>query len=81
MGLIPEPLYYNLKKLNKLRNEFAHNLNDDMKNMDMNYATSDGSSFQKLVKDESVCRIFMYLGAVTFEWLAIHAINNIKENL
>lgn len=35
--IISRELYENVKKLNKLRNEYAHNLEIDFKNVDLNY--------------------------------------------
>lgn len=36
-GFIPEWLYFNIRKLNKIRNEFSHNLHFDVLNCDLTF--------------------------------------------
>lgn len=40
-GYIPEWLYFNIRKLNKIRNEFSHNLHFDILNCDLTFKRDD----------------------------------------
>ena len=40
-GFIPEWLYFNIRKLNKIRNEFSHNLHFDVLSTDLTFKTDD----------------------------------------
>ncbi|MGH4140739.1 hypothetical protein [Clostridium sp.] len=81
MGLIPEQLYLNIKKLNTLRNKYAHNLDYDFTKSDLNYIYSDGKSVLEHLQGESDWRIFMLIGASTFEWMANHVIKNYMTDI
>ncbi len=76
MGLIPEQLYLNIKKLNKLRNKYAHNLDYEFTKSDLNYVYSNGKNISKYIQNETTRRIFMFIGAATFEWLATYVMEN-----
>jgi len=70
MNLIPKQLYENIKKLNKLRNAFAHDLDFDIEKADFNYFLEDGTNLNSMIKKEELWRKFMFIGISTFEWLA-----------
>ena len=40
-GFIPEWLYFNIRKLNKIRNEFSHNLHFDVLKCDLTFQRDD----------------------------------------
>ncbi len=40
-GFIPEWLYFNIRKFNKIRNEFSHNLHFDVLNSDLTFKRDD----------------------------------------
>jgi DNA-binding MltR family transcriptional regulator len=41
MGFIPEWVYFNIRKLNKIRNAFSHNLHFDALNCDLTFKRND----------------------------------------
>ena len=53
MGLIPEQLYLNIKKLNTLRNKYAHNLDYDFTKSDLNYICFDGINVSEHLQGET----------------------------
>ncbi len=42
MGLMPNPIHQNIRKINRIRNELAHNLNIDYKKVDFTFHRADG---------------------------------------
>jgi hypothetical protein len=42
MGLISNPIYQNIRKINRIRNELAHNLEIDYRKIDFTFCRSDG---------------------------------------
>jgi hypothetical protein len=67
MGLIPEGLYRNIKKLNSLRNKYAHELNYDFSKADLYY-------------DLSGIRIMQKDGEMRFNSGDISSISNFKTD-
>lgn len=82
--VLPEGLYDNLWKLNKLRNKCAHNLNFDFSNADYNYDLSTVLDIDKnFGRDLSKCDLWdrlMWIGVITFGWLNNYAINKLGLN-
>ena len=80
MGLIPKMLYDNLKKLNKLRNNYAHNLDFDFLKSDLDYF--DPEHRINIKEFGNVCtykethidpkNAILWIGVVTFGWLNNH---------
>lgn len=72
MGCIPEALYLNIKKLNKLRNQFAHNLDFDINDADWNYVVrQEGLALSDF---ETVKEKLLIVGLETFAWLNNEAV-------
>jgi hypothetical protein len=42
MGLLPHPIYLNIRRVNKIRNQFAHNLEIDVNKIDFKFHRDDG---------------------------------------
>jgi hypothetical protein len=45
MGLVPNHIYHNIRKINRIRNELAHNLEIDYKKIDFTFRRDDGKEF------------------------------------
>lgn len=74
LELIPEKLYQNLLKLNKLRNACAHNLNYDFKELDFTDYNLD--PLDNKVRNSELRDVLFQInviGFVTFAWLNDHA--------
>ncbi|MFA4134463.1 MULTISPECIES: hypothetical protein [unclassified Brevibacillus] len=71
MGLIPEYIFTNIKKLNKLRNGIAHNLNIDLSKQDLNFQRDDNNSYDVRVVEGDINKL-MTLAAYTFGFLDYH---------
>lgn len=52
LGLIPEWLYINIRKLNKIRNGYSHNLDFDLLNSDLQFNTLDDAD-EVIIEDYS----------------------------
>jgi hypothetical protein len=74
LGLIPEDLYQNIKKLNILRNKFAHSLKVDFRDVDLSYEDPERNQNLNLHKkkwedepdNEDVLNILTWISIFTF---------------
>jgi len=77
IGKLPENLFQNLKKLNKLRNDIAHRIDFDFTKMDLNYhPTNPGfalpgfkPSYDPGAKQHHVMNVVKGIFADTYMWL------------
>ncbi len=77
MKLIPENLYQNIKKLNKLRNEYGHNLEVDFLRVDLNYKSPNEAfnmnDFRKKwvnpIPPDEVTNVIHFIMLLTLGWL------------
>jgi uncharacterized protein YlaN (UPF0358 family) len=92
MGLIPEGLYKNIKKLNSLRNKYAHEINYDFTKADLNYDLSklvieskDGikkyndGQISSVNNFKTVKEKLIVIATATYGWIYLHA-NEILGN-
>jgi len=80
MGLLPDYTYRNIVKINKVRNELAHNLEFTEDKIDMGFAKDDGSEIKIKPKGKKNPRKF-YLRMLcvgTLNQLASHVRANLK---
>ncbi|EKS8359873.1 MULTISPECIES: hypothetical protein [Bacillus] len=76
--IIPGFLYDNIRKLNELRNTFAHELFFNLENADWDYFTPDDlfdGQKMRLEDQESDKLRLLLIGVLTFVWLNNHCIN------
>lgn len=79
MGLIPKQLYNNIVNFNKIRNQFAHNLDVDIETLDLNFTDPTGQMLDEISSNhqpplstsETRDRLIAW-GACTFGWLHNH---------
>ena len=85
IGRIPMKLYENLKKLNKLRNNMAHQLDFDFTTMDLGYhptnpdfaLTGFKPSYDPNAKQHHVMNVTKCVFADTYMWLHGHCVKEL----
>jgi len=85
IGKIPEKLFRNLRKLNKLRNDIAHDLDFDFTKMDLNYHptlpdfTLSGykPSYDPATKQHHIMNVVGVIFADTYMWLHSHCVKEL----
>ena len=84
MELIPERLYENIKKLNKLRNGYAHKLDYDFLKSNLDFFDPDHPTnikeIKKLLANNKKTSVayknaLLWIGVLTFGWLNNHCKN------
>ncbi|OIK13578.1 hypothetical protein BIV60_13875 [Bacillus sp. MUM 116] len=78
MGFITDQLFSNLKKLNKLRNKCAHQLDYDFVDMDCNYTLFSIPDDIKLDKIQNIHDRLVWIGIATFGVLHNHCMTNLN---
>lgn len=83
MGLIPERIFSNIKRLNKLRNSYAHNLDfDALLAVDLDYFDPGNRvtirDFPSAIREKKVTRkdLLLWIGVVTYGWLHNHCMES-----
>jgi hypothetical protein len=85
IGKLPDKLFENLKKLNKLRNEIAHRLDFDFTKMDLNYhptrkefSVADYKpSYSESAAQHYICNVIRGVFCDTYLWLHDHCVKEL----
>lgn len=85
VGKLPEKLFQNLKKLNKLRNDVAHRIDFDFTKMDLNYHPTNPDfalpgfkpSYDPATRQHHVMNVVKGVFADTYMWLHGHCVKEL----
>ena len=87
IGKLPEKLFQNLQKLNKLRNDIAHQIDFDFTKMDLNYHPTNPDfalpgfkpSYDLTANQHHVLNVVKGVFADTYVWLHTHYLETTKD--
>ncbi len=85
IGKVPEKLFQNLKKLNKLRNDIAHRLDFDFTKMDLSYHPTNPDfalpgfkpSYDSSAKQHHIMNVVKVVFGDTYMWLHHHCVTEL----
>jgi len=86
-GLIEQGLYDNINKLNKIRNDYAHKLDANFLQLDLEFVDPEGrvkiaefkNTMSSIPEKDEIVNCLLWVGIVTFGWIHNQIIKDINS--